>query len=73
MQDIQEVWQLEEQKCGENAYWSVSGDADNLTLKISGSGDTFDYDVNGQSPWFYKYKIKKVIIGDDITSIGAYQ
>ena len=65
-------WQLEEQKCGENAYWSVSGDVDNLTLKISGSGDTFDYDVNEQNPWFYKYKIKNVIIGDDITSIGAY-
>ena len=65
-------WQLEEQKCGENAFWSVSGDIDNLTLEITGSGDTFDYDVNEKNPWFYKYNIKNVVVGDDITSIGAY-
>lgn len=66
------TWQLTEQKCGENAFWSVSGNIDNLTLKISGFGGTFDYDTGESNPWFYKYKIKNVIIGDEITSIGSY-
>lgn len=66
------LWQASDQKCGENAYWSVSGDLDDLTLSIHGFGDTYDYDVNELSPWHYKYKIKHVVIGDEITSIGSY-
>lgn len=66
------LWQSSDQKCGENAYWSVSGDLDNLTLHITGFGDTYDYDVCEASPWHYKYRIKKVVISDSITSVGSY-
>lgn len=66
------LWQSNNQKCGENVYWSVSGDLNNLTLNIYGFGDTYDYDINELSPWHYKYKIKNVVIGDKVTSIGSY-
>ncbi len=42
-------------------------------LVISGSGAMPDYSDNGQSPWdHYLYGVRKIIIADGITTIGAF-
>ena len=54
-----------EEKCGPNAYWSLS--EDRKTLKINGIGPIYGI------PWLpYHDTIEKVIIGNQITSIGDY-
>ena len=68
----------EKNKCGENAFWTL----ENGTLTVSGSGamdnyyqaTVWDYDQNNiPAPWFdHRDDIKKVIIEDGITMIGAY-
>lgn len=53
--------------CGEALSWSVEGS----TLYISGQGDMYDF--SGAAPWdAYRYSITNVIIGDGVTSVGAY-
>ncbi len=52
--------------CGENITWKLYTDGE---LVISGTGDM---DCSDGSPWSYNGLIKSVIIGDGITSIGAY-
>ena len=69
-------------KCGENLFWSISGDNDDLTLTISGLGLMDDYDITGtyatgdpddSTPWWqYKNRIRTVFIGKDVKSIGNY-
>ena len=56
--------------CGENVTWTFDESAGTLT--ISGTGAMFDYDSNNR-PWeSYRYSIKKVIIGNGVTTIGSY-
>lgn len=68
--------------CGDNVYWKLY---DNGTLYIYGSGDMFGYSyiqygsANNTvytiytTPWWsYRDDIKKVILGDEVTSIGNY-
>lgn len=59
-------------KCGEGAYASLSGD----TLTISGTGAIDNYVLytnnTTNAPWNgdNKFKVKKIVIGEGITSIG---
>lgn len=56
--------------CGPQLSWSLSNDG---ILVISGTGRMDDYAGGGDnvSPWYaYKSSIKKVIIGDGVTSTG---
>jgi hypothetical protein len=53
--------------CGEGITWVY----ENGTLTISGSGEMAD--CSGGAPWAaHKDSITTVIIGDEITKIGAY-
>ncbi|MBO4919814.1 MAG: InlB B-repeat-containing protein, partial [Erysipelotrichaceae bacterium] len=58
---------LEEGYCGENALYTLF---DDFTLIISGSGDMYDY-AAGTPLCGNAAKIKKVVISEGITSIGA--
>ena len=49
--------------CGENLTWTLEGN----TLTVSGSGEMDD-----GSPWdAHRNKIKKVVLTDGVTSVGA--
>lgn len=54
--------------CGDNATWEY----DNGTLTISGTGAMDDYtDDPSSTPWAaYRTSVTKVVIGDNITSVG---
>ena len=57
---------------GMNLMWTLYSDS---TLRISGSGDMADYysAIEPNRPWEnYFDKIKTIIIGDSVTSIGGY-
>ncbi len=59
--------------CGDSATWSVSG----TTLTVSGSGDMIDFASNSAamgSEWWAEYSstITKIVISENITSIGDY-
>ncbi len=60
--------------CGENLTWEY--DDETGTLTISGNGAMTDYcvaDVYDRAPWNnYSSLIKKVVISEGITTIGAY-
>ena len=53
-------------KCGEKAY--ATYDASTKTVYIKGSGEMNDYNIE-QAPWAQK-NVRKVVIGNKITSIG---
>jgi len=58
--------------CGENAVWKLY---DSGVLVISGKGKMFDYYIlsTDRAPWHkYRSNIKRIIIGEEITSIGNY-
>ena len=53
-----------------NLTWKLYEDG---TLNISGTGAMKDYDIeNNKSPVFKNSNVKKVVIEDGVTSIGAY-
>jgi len=52
--------------CGPDLTWHLT---DNGVLTISGKGKMNDYSYYNRSPW-YKSDIKRIIIGDGITTIG---
>ncbi len=55
--------------CGENITWELDEAG---TLTLSGSGDMDDYTLQN-APWHSDVeKIKKVVIGEGITSVGDY-
>lgn len=60
-------------KCGDNITWTLSDDG---TLTLTGTGAMYNYSVHGTGntpPWYRNaYDIKKVVIQDGITTIGAY-
>jgi hypothetical protein len=54
-------------KCGDTLTWTLTDDG---KIVIDGSGDMYDYFYD-ETPWYsYNYKIKTVVIGDNVTSIG---
>lgn len=60
-------------KCGTNATWML--DADTGVMTISGTGGTYSYSsttYTNSSFYPYRGEIKKVVIGEGITSIGSY-
>ncbi len=56
-------------KCGDNATWSYN--ASTGALKISGTGDMYDYSEENPAPWYGK-EIKSITVADGITRIGNY-
>lgn len=58
--------------CGDNITWEI--DAETGVLTISGTGAMKDYDTStvNPSPFRYNNYIKTAVIGEGITSIGAY-
>lgn len=60
---------VESGSCGENVSWRLSDEGE---LKIFGSGAMTDFVTTDEIPWYgYKNNIKKLIIEDGITHIGA--
>lgn len=46
---------------------------ENDTLKISGTGDMFEYSTNNPAPWNENLSsITDIIINDGVTSVGSY-
>ena len=57
--------------CGDNLTWSFEESTGTLT--ISGMGEMTNYSDVSLLPWdSYRSKIKSVIIGNNVTSIGEY-
>ena len=56
--------------CGLDLTWHLT---DNGVLTISGKGKMYDYSYdNNRAPWYgYYINIKRIIIGDGITTIGG--
>jgi len=53
---------------GDNLTWTLD---DQGTLTISGTGAMCNWNDEGATPWFSEYlSIKKVVIGDSVTTIG---
>lgn len=56
--------------CGTNLSWTLD---DSGTLTISGTGDMETYDNYDEAPWYASnLEIKKVVVGNDVTSIGKF-
>lgn len=54
--------------CGANITWTLDSDG---VLTLSGSGNMYNYITQGDAPWYkHRTNIKKVIISEEITSIG---
>ena len=55
--------------CGPNLRWHFT---DNGVLTISGKGKMYNYSYSNGAPWRWgRYNIKRIIIGDGITTIGG--
>mgnify|MGYP001743415159 CR=1 FL=1 len=54
--------------CGPNLKWLLT---DNGVLVITGKGGMYDYSDYNRSPWS-KSDIKRIIIGDGVTTIGEF-
>ena len=55
--------------CGPNLKWHLTDDG---VLTISGTGEMYDYSLDSK-PWGWVYfGIKRIIIGDGVTTIGNY-
>ena len=55
--------------CGDNAAWTLNSEG---VLSVTGNGPMSDNNTN-HAPWeAYKYQIKQIVIGKDITYIGKF-
>lgn len=55
--------------CGNNVRWSLNTTSGEMT--ISGTGAMWNYSTDSSAPWgAYSSYIKKVTVGNDVTSIG---
>lgn len=55
--------------CGPDLRWHLTDD--NGVLTISGKGEMYDYSGRNGAPWGWaRYDIKRIIIGDGVTTIG---
>ena len=58
--------------CGNNLSWVITGTDTDMVLTISGTGEMANYSEN-TIPWASKRsKIKKLIVGEGVTTIGNY-
>ena len=56
--------------CGPNLIWNLTGKG---VLTISGKGEMYDYSYDNRAPWGdSREKVKQIIIGDGVTTIGRY-
>lgn len=55
--------------CGPTLYWKL----EEGVLTIYGEGEMYDYSFtsNNRSPFYGNYDITRIVIGEDVTSIGA--
>ena len=59
--------------CGATSADKVTWSLENGTLTISGTGAMKEYEDYTKRPWVaYKKDIKKVVIGDEVTTIGKH-
>lgn len=66
----EEPWEQLSGMCGENLVWSFDDSAGVLT--ISGTGDMTNWASPADVPWYpHHLRIKTIIIGDEVTTIGA--
>lgn len=67
--EIKDPHDLSGNVCGENLIWELSSDG---TFSVRGTGKMYDFEAAG-APWYPDRKnIKKIVISDDVTSIGSY-
>lgn len=58
-------------QCGDNVYWDF--DSENGELVISGNGPMYDYQYSeGSSPFYDESDIKKVVIEENVTTVGDF-
>lgn len=58
--------------CGNEVTWTLTGTGSDLTLTFSGIGPMYDF-WESDTPWAsYRAKIKRVVVGEDVTTIGDY-
>ena len=56
--------------CGDDLEWTLSREG---TLTIEGTGDMWDYSPSSPAPWMtYAAQITAIVVGDGVTSVGAY-
>ena len=54
--------------CGSNLKWHLTNDG---VLTITGKGEMYDYsDSYNSAPWRYLGVVKRIIIGDSVTTVG---
>lgn len=59
--------------CGENMTWTLTGEENNLTLTISGTGSMYTFWTTNNVPWFdQRRSIRQVELGEGITDLGNY-
>ena len=56
-------------KCGDNVYWNYNSTAGELV--ISGTGEMYNYNSGDYSPFWNSLIVKRVVIEDGVTSVGA--
>ena len=60
-------------RCGDSLEWEMESDG---TLRISGIGEMYDFDIaDAGLPWYkeqFARNVKRIVIEDNVTSIGAY-
>ena len=63
-------------KCGSNLTWRITGQPDDLTLTISGTGAMYDFTVGTGAepvPWYYwRNDIRHLVLPEGLTHIGNY-
>ena len=67
---LEELSTIDSGTCGDNLTWILN---DRGTLTISGTGNMKDYEGSFGGPWKkHKEEIKKIIIKNGVSSIGAF-
>ena len=62
---------LAEGMCGYSLSWKITGNENERTLTISGSGNMYDYTDASATPWAgYTKEIQKIVIENGATCIG---
>ena len=58
--------------CGNEVTWTLTGTGSDLTLTFRGIGPMYDF-WESDTPWAsYRAKIKRVVVAEDVTTIGDY-
>ncbi len=67
--DVSSAQVIDSGQCGPDATYNIYSDG---TLEIAGSGEMYQYDAV-RAPWYeYREDITKIVIGDNITKLGAW-